>query len=312
MELRHLRYFVAVAEESSFRRAADRLHLSQPPLSRQIRALEEDLGVRLLERGRTRRVSLTEAGQSYLADAWRLLAAADAAGGRARAAAQGTLGLFKLANTAELSTAVLAPLLHAFREALPRVKVSLLEIVWPEQLKALDEGRVHAAIAPDIGQPFEGRFQTQTLCSSPMVVVLPDGHALARPGDQTALDVHELTGQTLLTLSPDTRPGYVKMLEALCAAADFTPTETHAVDKTDNLLGMVAAGYGVAVLPELVSRAAVPACRVRPLRLPGGWQFRVTLVWRRDATSPLLHNFLAIARRPAAKNQSEVGQTGRN
>lgn len=305
MDLRHLRSFIAVAEERSFRRAAERLHLSQPPLSRQIRALEEDLGVRLLERGRAQRVALTEAGQSYLGDARRLLDAVAAARERAREAARGTRGLLRLANTAELSTPVLAPLLQAFRETFPQVKVSLREIVWPEQLRALDEGRVHAAISPDIGQPSSRRFQTQTLLSSSMVVVLPPGHALARQG-QAALDIQRLRGQTLLTLSPETRPGYVKMLEALCVATDFAPTETHAVDEPENLLGMVAAGYGVAILPELVSRAAVPVCRVRPLRLPG-WSFRLTLVWRREVSSPLLHNFLAVAQRwvnGQSKNQT--------
>lgn len=295
MDLRHLRTFIAVAEERSFRRAAERLHLSQPPLSRQIRALEEDLGVRLLERGRSRRVALTEAGQSYLGDARRLLAAVAAARDGAREAARGTRGLLRLANTAELSTPVLTPLLHAFRETFPQVKVSLLEIVWPEQLKALDEERVHAVISPNIGQSFGRRFQSQPLISSPMVVVLPPGHPLARRR-RTALDIKKLEGQTLLTLSPETRPGYVKMLEALCVAMDFTPTETHAVDKAENLLGMVAAGYGVAILPELVSRAAMPACYVRPLRSPA-FPFRLTLVWRRDATSPLLHNFLAVTKR---------------
>ncbi len=295
MDLRHLHAFIAVAEERSFRRAAERLHLSQPPLSRQIRALEEERGVRLLERGRTQRITLTEAGQSYLADARRTLTAVAGARERAREAARGTRGLLRLADVAELSTPVLAPLLQAFRESSPQVKVSLLELMPSEQLKALDEGRVHAAISPDIGQPFSRRFETQTLYACQMVVVLPPGHVLAKPG-RLPLEVKGLKGQTLLTLSPETRPGYVQMLDALCVAADFAPTATHAVDKVENLLGMVAAGYGVAILPDMVSRASVPDCPVRTLRSPAR-PFRLTLVWRRDALSPLLLNFLAVAKR---------------
>lgn len=294
MDLRHLRSFVAVAELLSFRRAAERLHLCQPPLSRQIKALEEDLGVRLLERGRARQVTLTGAGQSYLADARRILAAVAAAGERAREAEQGIRGLLKLANTPELSTPVVFPLLRAFRAASPQVKVSLVEIVWPGSLEALDEGRVHAAICPFIGQPLGRRFRSRLLYSCPMVAVLPAGHALAGRG-RTALDVRRLKAETLLTLSPATRPGYVEMLAALCAAADFIPAATHAVDKTENLLGMVAAGYGVAILPETVARTADPGCHVRPLRPPVP-PFHLTLLWRRDASVPVLHNFLAMTK----------------
>ena len=296
MDLRHLRSFVAVAELLSFRRAAERLHLCQPPLSRQIKVLEENLGVRLLERGRTKQVTLTEAGQSYLLDVRRILAAVDTARERAREAQQGVRGTLKLANTPELSTPVVSPLLHAFRESFPQVKVSLIESVWPEPLEALDEGRIHAAICPFIGQPLDRRFRSRLLFSCPMVAVLPAGHTLAGQG-RKALDVKRLTGQTLLTLSPKTRPGYAKMLDALCSAAGFTPTATHAVDKVENLLGMVGAGYGVAILPEMVAHAA-HGSQIRPL-CPPVPNFHLKLLWRREAASTLLDNFLATTRRAA-------------
>ena len=295
MDLRHLRSFVAVAELLSFRRAAERLHLCQPPLSRQIKALEEDLGVRLLERGRTKQVTLTEAGRSYLFDARRILAAVAAAREHAREAEQGIRGTLKLANTAELSTPVVFPLLHAFRKSSPQVKVSLVEIVWPGLLDALDEGRIHAAICPFIGQPLSRRFRSQPLYSCPTVVVLPVGHALAKQR-QKPLDVKRLRGQTLLTLSARTRPGYVQMLDAVCAAAEFVPTTTHEVDKAENLLGMVAAGYGVAIVPEMIARASVDGCSVRPL-CPPVPPFGLTLLWRRETPSPLLRNFLALTKR---------------
>lgn len=128
-----------------------------------------------------------------------------------------------------------------------------------------------------------------------MVVVLPAGSVLAKQR-QTAIDLKKLKGQTLLTLSPESRPGYVKMLDAFCAAADFIPTATHAVDKAENLLGMVAAGYGVAIMPEMVARTATPDCRIRPLRPPVP-PFHLRLMWRRDALSPLLRNFLAVTKR---------------
>ncbi len=295
MDLRHLRSFVAVAEELSFRRAAERLHLCQPPLSRQIKALEEHLGVQLLERGRAKRIALTDAGQSYLTDARRTLAAVAAAGERAREAHRGTRGLLKLANVSGLSTPVVFPLLHAFREVAPQVKISLVEMMVPQQLAALDDRRIHAAICPQIGPTLSPRFQTHSLFSCPIVAALPERHALARPG-QGDLDVRELQGETLLVLSPVTRPGYAEMLAAVCAAADFTPTATHPVDMVENVLGMVAAGYGVAILPEMAARGIVPGCSLRPLRPPVP-TFRLKLLWRSEAPSPLLLNFLAVAKR---------------
>jgi DNA-binding transcriptional LysR family regulator len=160
MDLRHLRSFVAVAEELSFRRAAERLHLSQPPLSRQIKALEEELGVRLLERDRGSRVSLTDAGKSFLADARLALSTATAARGRAQNAARDARVQLKLGNIAKLSIRLLQHLLPAYREQFPQVGVSLFEMNRPKQLTALREGRIHAGIFPDLGAPLDREFQS--------------------------------------------------------------------------------------------------------------------------------------------------------
>jgi len=294
MDLRYLRSFVAVAEELSFGRAAKRLHLSQPPLSRQIMALEAELGVRLLERGRFRRVSLTDAGKSFLTDARLALAAATAARGRAQDAARDARGQLKLGNIAKLSTRVLPPLLNAFREKSPQVEVSLLEMNRPVQLAALREGRIHAAIFPDLGAPLDRHFQSMPLFSCPMVAVLPADHPLAKDS-KDPIRVNRLVGQTLLIASPETAPGYIERLNDLCAAANFTPTTTHPVEGTANLLCMVAAGYGVAILPEVVTTSSVHNIQTRQLRAPVP-PFRLKLLWLRETVSPLLQDFLAVAR----------------
>jgi DNA-binding transcriptional LysR family regulator len=155
MYLRHLRSFVAVAEELSFRRAPQRLQISQPPLSRQIKALEEELGVRLLEGDRCARVSLTDAGKSFLADARRAIVTA--------VAARDARNLLKLGNMPVLSTRVLTPLLRAFREHSPQVEVSLLEMNRPMQLEALLDGRIHVGIFPGLGAPLDRQFQSAAL-----------------------------------------------------------------------------------------------------------------------------------------------------
>jgi len=211
MDFFHLQSFVTVAEELSFRRAAERLHLSQPPLSRRIKALEEEVGVCLMERGRRRRVSLTEAGKSFLTYARQALSAAIAARNRAQDVARNSQGRLKLGNLPVLSTRVLPPLLRAFREHWPKVEVSLLEMNRPMQLAALREGRIHAGIFPDLGAPLDRHFQSLPLYTCPMVVVLPVGHPLAKEF-KVSINIHRLAGETLLISSPDTSPGYVERL----------------------------------------------------------------------------------------------------
>jgi len=295
MDLRHLRSFVAVAEELSFRRAAERLHLSQPPLSRQIKTLEEELGVRLLERDRGSRVCLTDAGKSFLIDARLAIDTATAARGRAQDAAREARSQLKLGNMPVLSTHVLPPLLRAFRKHSPQVQVSLLEMNRPMQLEALREGRIHVGIFPDLGAPLDRKFQSMPLYTCPMVAVLPVEHPLAKEG-KAPISVNRLAGQTLLISSPETSPGYVERLNDLCVAANFTPTATHPVEGPANLLGMVAAGYGVAILPEVVMTSSAHTCQTRRLRAPVP-PFRLKLLWMRDAMSPLLQDFLAVAKR---------------
>jgi DNA-binding transcriptional LysR family regulator len=260
MDFLHLTSFVTVSEELSFRQAADRLHISQPPLSRRIKALEEELGVRLLERGRHSRVYLTEAGKSFLSYARQALATATSARSSAQDAARDARSQLKLGNIAKLSTRLLPHLLLAYREYWPKVEVSLLEMNRPMQLAALREGRIHAGIFPDLGAPLDRDFQSMPLFSCPMVAVLPIEHPLTKEGNGS-IDVNRLADLNLLIASPETAPGYVERLSALCAAANFTPSITQSVEGTANLLGMVAAGYGVAILPEVAVTSFVNTCQ---------------------------------------------------
>ncbi len=298
MDLRHLRSFIAVAEELSFRRAAERMRLSQPPLSRQIRALEEELGVRLLERDRRKRVSLTDAGHAFLTDARRTIASAEEGLQHAREAGLGSRGRLNLANIAALSTRVVPPLLTAFRAEYPLVEVFLVELERTEQAAALREGRIHLGIYPDLCAPRTRQFQSQSLFSCPMVAVLPPQHALAKKNDPE-IDIEALAGETVLIPSPKVSPGYMERLNHSCAAANFTPTALHPVDGVLNLLGMVNAGYGVAILPEVL--VSVHNCRTRRLRAPVP-HFRLKLIWLRNAPSLVLQNFLAVAKRLREKN----------
>ncbi|WP_291702791.1 LysR family transcriptional regulator [Bradyrhizobium sp.] len=296
MELRHLRAFVAVAEELSFNQAAKRLRLSQAPLSRMIRALEEEAGMRLLERDRNRQVALTDVGQTFLADARRALATADETLRHAREAASGTRGRLKVAGIAALSVAALPPLLQAFRARHPHVEVFLVEMERAAQLTALRDGHVHVGIYPNLSVPRDRQFQTQPLFACPMVAVLPPGHPQANNDHKSdTLDLHALADDTVLIPAQNYSPGYDERLEVTCRAVGFTPAATHPVEGVPNLLGMVAAGYGVALLPEVLVQGLAPLCRTRPLRAPVP-PFRLNLLWRRQNESPVLQQFLAVAK----------------
>ena len=291
MDLRRFRSFVAVAEELSFRRAAERLHLSQPPLSRQIQALEEELGVRLLDRDRRKQVVLTDAGHTFLADARLTLATADAAAERAQEAVRGVRGRLNIANIASLSAKVLPRLLSEFRRQSPDVEVSVVEMTRGEQLAALRDGRIHLGIYPDLGASLDRRFQSQPLFSCPMVVVLPADHDLAKDVT-TEIDVKALVGMTLVTPSPKDSPGYFERLNQLCAFAHFTPATLFPVPGFENVLGMVAAGYGVTIMPEVVVGSPGPAWRTRRLCAPVP-TMELKLLWLRSSSSLVLRNFLS-------------------
>ncbi len=309
-----------MAEELSFTRAAARLHLTQPPLSRQIQALETVLGVRLLERGRSSQVTLTDAGRSFLADARRLLTAGDEAREHAQDAAHGQQGRLILANVAALSQGVVSPLLQAFRAQYPRVEIFLVELEPADRTAALREGRIHLGIYPEGCLPQDPQFESQPLYACPMVAVLPPGHPRANPTEaHVEMDIHALAGDTVLVSPREVTPGYLERLDRACAAADFTPAALHPVAGVPNLLGMVSAGYGVAILPEVLVGASVPAGRMRRLRAPVP-PFRLSLIWSGTATSQVLENFRKVAatfalqatRTPArpAENTLGVGSAG--
>jgi DNA-binding transcriptional LysR family regulator len=300
MDLRLLQSFIYVAEELSFRRAAEKLHISQPPLSRQIKALEEELGVRLLERDRCRRVALTDAGHSFLTDARQTLAACATARERAQDAARGSRGKLNIANIAALSSIVLPPLLHAFRKRFPQVEISLVEMTREEQLEGLRESRIHLGIFPDLGAPLESRFESQPFFSCPMVAVLPAGHDVPSEKGGGEISIQTLAGKTLLTPSPKASPGYRERFNQLCAIADFAPASVKAVEGLQNILGMVGAGYGVSIFPEVVVSSVGPACCTRRLRPPVP-TFHLKLLWLRGSSSLVLKNFLLLAKREVVK-----------
>ncbi len=228
------------------------------------------------------------------------MATAEEARGRARAAARGEWGQLRIANLAALSAGVLPGVLGAFRVEFPRVEVNLVELERPDQLVALREGRVHLGIYPDVGAPPGDRFEARPFFFCPMVAVVPVGHDLAREGS-TEIGAGALNGQVLLVPSPGYSPAYADRLQGVQAAVPFTPAAVHPVEAVENLLGMVAAGYGVAVLPEVLVRPVPAAVRALTLRAPVP-PFQLKLLWRRGESARVLQNFLAVAGRVTSES----------
>ncbi|SDH80479.1 DNA-binding transcriptional regulator, LysR family [Paraburkholderia steynii] len=245
MELRQLRYFVAVAEERNFTRAAERLNMTQPPLSRQIQQIEDTVGLALFERG-ARPLKLTEAGRVFYAQAKRLLEESDELLPLTRRLAQ----LAERIVIGFVPSTLYGPLpdvIRAFREAAPLIQISLIEMFTIEQLSALKGGRI------DVGfgrlRFDESQLAREVLVEEPLIAALPAGHALA---DVAQLTLDALSKETLIIYPSTPRPSYAD--QQLSAFRDHAvePTAVHEVRELQTALGLVAAQVGVCLVPESV------------------------------------------------------------
>ncbi|GAB08050.1 LysR family transcriptional regulator [Gordonia amarae] len=291
MELRHLRYFRAVAEELHFGHAAARLHIAQPPLSKQIRQLEDELGVALLTRS-TRSVELTPAGADYLAHTVAILDAVDAAGLHAQRVADGSVGRLSIGCVGSATYSVLPAFARALRDRLPDLEVSIRgEMLAPDQFAALRTGDIdlallrHSGDRPDVG--FE-RLRTDRL-----MIALPDGHPAAATG---AVDIATLRDEDFVAHAGGGRSVMNSVLATVCAAAGFTPRIRHEVIETSTLVTLVAAGLGVALVPEPTSAIGIAGITYHPLAAatPG-----VDLVAARrlgDPATPIIDRALTVLR----------------
>lgn len=260
MELRHLRYFRAVAEELHFGRAAERLHIAQPPLSQQIRQLERELGVPLLERT-TRSVELTDAGRAFLARAVAILEAVDDAARQARRIAEGEEGQLTVGCVGSATYSLLPQLVRALGESLPQVGITVRgEMLAPAQVDALLAGEIDLALVrPPVGHP---DLATETLRRDRLLVALPSDHALAA---STELRVPELRDEHFICHAGQGHSVMSNVVSAVCADAGFAPRIRQEVMETSTLLTMVAAGFGVAIVPAPTADIKIAGISFVPL-----------------------------------------------
>ncbi|MNF67179.1 HTH-type transcriptional regulator BenM [compost metagenome] len=296
MELRHLRYFIAVAEELHFGRAAEQLGISQPPLSQQIQALEEEIGARLLERT-NRRVELTEAGRLFLDESRQVLAQVDKAVQLARRAQRGELGELKVGFTSSAPfTSTVPRSIHAFRQAYPDVHLELHEMSSAETVKALLEDSVQVGVIRPLALP--DNLQAEELFREPLVAVLRADHPLAE-GSEEGLAIATLAEEPFVFFPRTFGTGLYDQLIALAREAGYSPRIAQEASEAMTIIGLVSAGLGVSVLPASFRRTRVDGVVYRTLLDPGATT-AVWLVRRRGERSPLALSFVELVTREAA------------
>jgi DNA-binding transcriptional LysR family regulator len=310
MELRHLRYFIAVAEEGHITRAAERLGMQQPPLSQRIKAIERELDVQLFRR-KARGVELTEAGRVFLDNARAMLTQNERAIESTRRAARGEQGRLCVGVTPTGPFHPFVPrVIRAFREAFPLVSLTLEECLSPELLKRLRNEQMDAAfLRTPMAEPED--LVIDSLLEEPMVVALPNAHALAQnDGDDAVLSLKDLAGETFIVYARQHGPGLYDATTAACLKAGFSPRLGQEAPRITSALSLVAAGLGISAVPASMQRMMMDGVAYRRLKGPNQPKAVLNLASRRRDPSAVVRNFLSLVRRAARTFHADPGKSG--
>ena len=303
MELRHLRYFVAVAEELNFGRAAERLGIAQPPLSRQIRDLERELGTPLFERV-PRGVQLTAAGAAFLPEARLTLAQAERAQRTAGRAARGEIGRLRVGFVEAVSDAgVLPEVLGFFRLHLPDIGLSLFEMDPVQQTEAFRDRRIDLGILHGAPSEVEPWLRAERVYAEPLVAALPETHRLA---GRARVSLRELAAEPFLLPPRPVGPAMWDDIIARCRRAGFSPRVVQEVAGWHTLAGLVGAGVGVAFLPRSLGELRRPGVTYLPVR-DLGVEMEISAAWRQNDRSPVRERFVTALRAVARARTRAAG-----
>src|SRR5262245_12437621 len=296
MELRHLRYFLAVAEEGHVTRAAERLGIQQPPLSNQIRALERELDV-LLFRRKPRGVELTDAGRALLADARSILAHVDHAFAATRRTARGEEGRIAIGFTSSAPFHPFVPrVLRAFRDTYPLVSLALEEAGTSEMVAALRSDRLDAAfIRSPVADP--GGLAVVGVLEEEMLAVVPTGHALA--ASKAPLSLSALAGETFILYRRPVGAGLHDTIIAACHAAGFTPNVRQEAPRITSTLNLVAAALGVSIVPASLQRLHMEGVVFRRIKGRARPRAPLNLIYRRGDPSAPVRRFVSLVQKAA-------------
>ncbi|HTK09340.1 MAG TPA: LysR substrate-binding domain-containing protein [Ktedonobacteraceae bacterium] len=305
MELRHLRYFVAVAEHHNFRRAAEHLLMAQPPLSQQIHDLEKELGVQLFDRTH-RQIELTVAGKVFLEDATRILAQAEQAEKRAKRASKGELGQLTIGYTSFLHCPLFPTIMYRYRTQYPDVEIVMRDLVTLEQMKQLDTNELDISFATHASLTLASEDETplvqQCLLREPVVAVVPRNHRLA---GHSPLPFAALANEPWIWFARQFDPSTYDYMTRLFDQASFRPRIVQEVNQLPIVLSLVAAGLGIGLITASTTRLSnnqevVFLNLIDPTPIA-----EFNLVWRRDKHSPLVDAFLRVVKEVIAPEVRE-------
>ncbi len=293
---RQLRYFVAVGQELHFGRAALKLSISQPPLSQQIMALEDEIGVQLLRR-LGRRVELTPAGLVFLTHARDVLARTADAVRATKLADSGVIGRLSIGFIHAATFVLLPEILARFRILAPQAELVLSEMTSNAQVDAIADGRIDVGLLrPPVSN---AAVLTQTLAIEPLVAAVPSGHHFAR---KSKIDLAAMADEPMVIFTPHRSPLYGQVLSA-CMSAGFQPRVVQEATHIMTIIGLVRAGLGIALLPQSASQVQMPGVRYLPMRYDGP-RAETVLGRRAGPENPLVRAFLgaAISQRPGRRS----------
>jgi len=287
MELRHLRYFIAVADELSFTRAAAVLRVAQSAVSAQVRLLEAAVGVELLERT-SRRVQLTGAGRIFLEGAKKITADLEEIKTQARRIGRAETGHLAVGFIGAQSHEWMPLVLKRFRQKYPDVELTLTEMVPSAQLEALATRKLDVGVVGAIdGKPPPG-LQVACIAEEQPMVGMPSDHKLA---DRASVRLQQLRGEKLILTSRENAPNYRSWLARLFLRADVETNVVQEVDRARTAVQYVAAGFGISIFGEHITRQPAPGVIFVPLR-PCPQKLRYGIAWRKDPSERLVHRFI--------------------
>jgi DNA-binding transcriptional LysR family regulator len=296
IDIRQMRYFVTLAETLHFGRAAERLHITQPPLSRQITTLEKELGVKLLER-HSRRAKLTRAGQQFLDDARASILAFDQACRNAKLADKGEVGELSIGFMMHAAYTVLPSLARRFMSAYPSVDVKLREVVPHDLVTETMSGNFDAALTFSPGT-IRG-LETRPIYREKLCLALPQHHALTK---RARIDAYQLKGEPLIVIPTEVSPGLRSAIFEYCHSAGFSPTIRLETQFQQTIVSLVSETLGLAIVPETMKRLGFPGVVFRSLK--NAPEVEHVVAWRADNLNPTLKPFLNIARAFARQNKT--------
>ena len=292
MELRHFRYFVAVAGEENVSRAALKLHVSQPGLSRQVRDLEEEIGFQLFERS-AKSLRLTEAGRVFLVEARKVLQHADEAVNKARIVAGGVSGELNIGYAPSLTVQILPPALRKFQETFPKVRTALHDLSTEEMLSQLQSGALQVALMVRPTQRNRAGLAFEEIERYPMCVAVSPQHPFAR---KKTIGLRQIVDQPLIGYTRKDYPDFYEYLEKIFAPVGRLPMIVEEHDGVNSIIAAVESGRGVALGPSCLACMVGPRLKLIPIA-PGVAPIPVVAAWRTKEVSDLVEKFVAAARR---------------